>query len=180
MLNFDKNNWYWQLADGRIWSTKAAAFVPDDGAAINAGVQEWLRAQGLASIPESPKDESGNCSEEGLREALIFYGLPLGELLTLEEQRAATQKAFTDAIQARLDEFAQTRNYDGILSAATYATSTVPQFQVEGQYAAEARDATWTIGYGILNAVLAGERPMPTLEEVFEELPVLEWPETAA
>jgi len=89
------------------------------------------------------------------------------------------QKQFTDAIQGRLDAFAQTRGYDGILSAASYATSTIPQFRAEGQYAVEARDLTWANGYEILGAVLAGERPMPTIEEVFAELPDLAWPEAA-
>ncbi|MDR2489019.1 MAG: hypothetical protein LBD42_05975 [Desulfovibrio sp.] len=88
--------------------------------------------------------------------------------------------AFTAAIQSRLDAFAQTRGYDGILSAATYATSTVPKFAAEGQYAVEARDATWAKGYEILDAVLSGQRPMPTIEEVMEELPPLAWPEAAA
>lgn len=83
---------------------------------------------------------------------------------------------FTAKIQARLDAFARTRGYDGILSAATYATSTVPKFKAEGQYAVEARDATWTKCYEILNAVQAGQRPVPTLEELLAELPVLEWP----
>ena len=174
MSNFDQKNWYWQLNDGRIWSTVAADFVEDGE--LNAEVLNWLSAQGLDKVPASPVDEAGEHSEQGLREALIFYGLPLGELLTPEERQAATQEAFTDAIQARLDAFAQTRNYDGILSAATYATSTVPQFRAEGQYAVEARDATWAAGYAILGAVLAGERPMPTLEEVMAELPPLEWP----
>ena len=96
---------------------------------------------------------------------------------TPEEELAAMQKAFTDAIQARLDSFAQTRGYDGILSAATYATSTVPQFHAEGQYAVEARDMTWAKAYEILGAVLSGQRPMPTQEEVLAELPVLTWPE---
>ena len=89
------------------------------------------------------------------------------------------QRQFTAAIQQRLDTFAHTKNYDGILSAATYATSTVPQFRAEGQYAVEARDATWAKGYEILGAVLAGERPMPTLDEVMASLPPLEWPEAA-
>ena len=85
-------------------------------------------------------------------------------------------EAFTFAIQAHLDAFARTRNYDGIMSAATYATSTVPKFRAEGQYAVEARDATWANGYEIMGAVMSGARPMPTLDEVIAELPALAWP----
>ena len=94
-----------------------------------------------------------------------------------EEQQAALLAAFTSAIQAHLDNFAQTRNYDGILSAATYATSTIPKFAAEGQYAVEARDATWATGYQIMDDVLGGKRPMPTPEAVLAELPSLVWPE---
>ena len=83
---------------------------------------------------------------------------------------------YTGAVQQHLDVFARTRNYDGIMSAATYATSTVPKFKVEGQYAVEARDATWAKCYEVLAAVEAGSRPMPTLDELLAELPVLTWP----
>lgn len=83
---------------------------------------------------------------------------------------------YTGAVQKHLDAFARTRNYDGILSAATYATSQVPKFKAEGQYAVEARDATWAKCYEILAAVEAGSRPMPTLNELLAELPVLTWP----
>ena len=89
---------------------------------------------------------------------------------------ADLQKLFTEAIQGHLDAFARTRNYDGILSAATYATSTVPKFRAEGQYAVEARDAVWAKGYEILAEVAGGQRPLPTLEEVIAELPLLAWP----
>jgi len=80
------------------------------------------------------------------------------------------------AVQQRLDDFAKTRNYTNIMSAATYATSTVPKFKAEGQYAVEARDATWAKCYEILAAVEGGTRPMPTLDELLAELPVLTWP----
>lgn len=80
-------------------------------------------------------------------------------------------------IQKRLDDFAKTRNYDGILSAATYATSGVPKFAAEGQYAVSARDATWAKCYEILAAVEGGTRPMPTLSEILAELPALAWPQ---
>ena len=83
---------------------------------------------------------------------------------------------YTAAVQKRLDDFARTRGYDGILSAATYAASTVPKFKAEGQYCVEARDATWAKCYEVLAAVEAGSRPMPTLDELLAELPVLTWP----
>jgi hypothetical protein len=83
---------------------------------------------------------------------------------------------FSARVQARLDAFARTRGYDGILSACTYATSTNPKFAAEGQYCMQARDATWVTFYGVLNAVQSGQRPVPTWEELEAELPPLAWP----
>lgn len=82
-----------------------------------------------------------------------------------------------DRTQKRLDDFARSRGYDNILSACTYATSTVPKFQKEGQYCVEARDATWAKLYEILAEVEAGTRPMPSgFADVEPLLPPLEWP----
>jgi hypothetical protein len=87
------------------------------------------------------------------------------------------QSEVTTATQARLDAFAQTRNYDGILSACTYATSAVPQFQTEGAYCLAARDATWATLYQILAEVQGGTRAMPSgFADIEAELPALEWP----
>ena len=91
-------------------------------------------------------------------------------------KQAAFEK-YVAEIQKRLDDFARTRNYDGILSAATYATSAAAKFKTEGQYAVEARDLTWAKGYEILAAVEAGTRPLPTLDELAAELPALVWPQ---
>jgi hypothetical protein len=82
----------------------------------------------------------------------------------------------TYAVQKRLDDFARTRGYDGVLSACTYATSGNLRFSKEGQYCVTARDATWAKCYEILDAVQGGTRPMPTLEAIMLELPVLAWP----
>lgn len=82
-----------------------------------------------------------------------------------------------DKTQQRLDDFARTSNYDGILSACTYATSSVPKFAAEGQYAVLRRDDTWATLYTILAEVEAGTRAMPTgYADVEPELPVLAWP----
>ncbi len=82
----------------------------------------------------------------------------------------------TNAVQARLDDFAASRGYDGILSACTYATSVVPKFQSEGQYCVNARDTTWATCYTLLAEVQAGQRAMPTLDDLMILLPTLAWP----
>jgi hypothetical protein len=87
------------------------------------------------------------------------------------------QAEFSAAIQARLDGFAQERLYDSILSACTYAASSDPAFAAEGQRCIELRDATWRAAYGILADALAGNRPAPSIESLFDELPALTWPE---
>lgn len=90
----------------------------------------------------------------------------------------ALQQSIVDATQRRLDDFARTRNYDGILSACTYATSAVPKFAAEGQYAVQARDATWAALYQFMADVQAGARPAPSgFEDVEPDLPALEWPQ---
>jgi hypothetical protein len=94
---------------------------------------------------------------------------------------APTEAQIKDEIiastQERLNVFARTRYYDGILSLCTYATSPNPRFQSEGQYGVVARDSTWAKLYEILEEVEAGKRPMPTgYVDVEPELPVLQWP----
>ena len=87
------------------------------------------------------------------------------------------QSEIVVATQASLDSFARTRNYDGILSACTYATSGAPKFAGEGQAAVDARDATWATLYTILGEVQAGTRPVPTgFADIEADLPVLVWP----
>lgn len=83
----------------------------------------------------------------------------------------------TAAVRARLDAFAHTRDYDGIMSAATYVVDANPKFQAEGRCAVEARSRTWAKAYEIMDAVAAGERPAPSVEEFLAELPPLAWPE---
>lgn len=95
----------------------------------------------------------------------------------LAAEALALQQEIVQATQARLDDFARTRSYDGILSACTYATSSVPKFQAEGQYCVVARDETWATLYTILAEVEAGVYPMPTsFADIEPELPALVWP----
>jgi hypothetical protein len=87
--------------------------------------------------------------------------------------------AILDAAQTQLNEFANTRGYDGIMSACTYATSTIPKFAAEGQYCVQLRDETWATLYGMLAEIEAGTRPLPeSFEDIAHELPLATavWP----
>lgn len=87
------------------------------------------------------------------------------------------QKALTDAVQAFLDNKAKERNYDNILTACSYANSIDPIFQSEALACVAWRDNVWRTCYNILYEVTAGQRKIPTDEELLAELPELVWPE---
>lgn len=78
----------------------------------------------------------------------------------------------------RLDLFAQTRGYDNILSACSYATDTDLKFQTEGQYCIQMRSQTWTTLNKIISDIKSDIRSMPLVFSSIEnELPLLTWPE---
>jgi len=83
----------------------------------------------------------------------------------------------SSAVRQYLDDFARTRGYDNIIAAVTYSTSSVDQFSKEGRYAIEARDSTWLIANNILDHVENNNRHIPSIKELYELLPVLQWPE---
>jgi hypothetical protein len=85
------------------------------------------------------------------------------------------QRELVCAVQAYLDDTAKTRNYDGILSACTYATSTAANFQAEGQACVAWRDAVWLYCYQVMADIQADRRTIPTVAELVTELPVLTW-----
>lgn len=95
----------------------------------------------------------------------------------LEQERLVSlQASIVSATQQSLDEFAQTRNYDGILSACTYATSGVDKFEIEGQRCVDLRDQTWSALYVILAEVEAGTRLVPdSFADIEGDLPELSW-----
>jgi hypothetical protein len=87
-----------------------------------------------------------------------------------------TVPQYTAAIQSMLDAKAQERHYDGILSACTYATSSVPSFAAEGQACVDWRDAVWSRSYELMAQVGAGTIPQPTIAALLAMLPAMAWP----
>jgi hypothetical protein len=92
------------------------------------------------------------------------------------QRKIEVKEKIIKSVQNRLDVFAQSKGYDSILAATTYATSIVAEFKAEGQYAVEARDITWKKLFEIFADVDSGKRAMPNnYSEIESELPVLNW-----
>lgn len=166
---------YYKTADASIATiAEIRAALPHVSIPAGADLSEF----GYEFLVETtaPAADPGHVVVEGDPELIA------GEWVTTWVQQAKAPEAImveiVSSTQARLDAFAQTRNYDGILSACTYATSTVTKFQEEAEYCVNARDATWSTLYGILEEVQTEVRGMPTGYAAIEaELPTLTWPE---
>lgn len=89
--------------------------------------------------------------------------------------QAEMQKELVDALQKHLDETVQTRNYDNIVSCASYKNSQVTQFSSEATAAINWRDAVWVHCYQVLADYNNGLRPAPSVEELISELPTIVW-----
>ncbi|MBE0532760.1 MAG: hypothetical protein IH626_18200 [Rhodospirillales bacterium] len=161
--------------------------------AVRGGVARWADGAvthaaraGLRRGAEKVVSCLDAVSGEGAAERVVGEAFD-GEAWVVARERYAPVESpeqlrarFTAAIQERLDAFARTRLYDGIQSACTYAASDNPAFAAEGRRCLALRDETWAAAYALLDAVLAGARPAPTLDEMWAELPALTWPEDAA
>jgi len=101
---------------------------------------------------------------------------PVAEYVPPVKPPEQIQKEMTDAVQRHLDNTAKTRGYDGILSLASYATSTNPTSSAEGQAGVAWRDAVWAYCYQVLADVQANARTIPTEEALIAELPAMVWP----
>lgn len=104
-----------------------------------------------------------------------------GEYYEVEEMpvyvptEAELQRMLKQAVQSYMDGTVQERDYDDIVSACSYSSSTDHIFAAEGVACVKWRDAVWRKYFDVLADVDAGIRKFPTAEEMIEELPVLEW-----
>lgn len=136
-----------------------------------------------SAYPTTAPEFFGTCPDtsatqvDGVLAVLTPQEYDAAQARETQDRADALQADVTARTQTRLDTFAQTRGYDGILSACTYATSPTPSFAREGAYCIQARDATWAKLYAILDDVKAGRRPMPSgYNQIEPELPPLAWP----
>jgi len=107
---------------------------------------------------------------------IIEDGAFVGWELNQAELMQAKQIQLDEEVQARMDAFAQTRQYDSMDRLCSYANSTLPQWAAEGQRGIQLRDNTWAKATMILNEVVGGSRPVPeSIEDIEDELPELSW-----
>lgn len=97
--------------------------------------------------------------------------LPADDEATEEAVIALVQ----DGIQKMLDNIAKERLYDDAFSLVSYTTSTDPKFKAEAEKFNAYRDSCWRISWQIFDDYKAGNRPMPTYQEVMSELPEFSW-----
>lgn len=76
-----------------------------------------------------------------------------------------------DAIQSMLDEVAESWQYDSILSAATYANSSVQKFKAEADALIAWRDSVWSLAYNSLAKVRAGTHQFTSIDDFIRTLP---------
>jgi len=150
---------YYSASTGGFYSDDINPAIPSDAKEITEAAHQLLFAGQAVGLVISPGDD----------------GYP--KLSEPEKPSAEQIKAqYTVAVQAMLDAEARTHNYDGILSACTYATSTVEKFKAEGQACVNWRDAVWSACYAILAEVEDGTRNQPTVAGLISMLPAMTWP----
>lgn len=146
---------YTQVYKDDVWN-----YVED-----NRGKQYWL-----------PEDEYGTPA----REMKELGALPVNAIFEAPEKPPETaeeiQKRLTDGVQNWMDSKVQERNYDNVHTCVgTYLYSPIEKFRLEAEAVRDWVSYVWAKCYEILAQVEAGERDIPTLEEVIAELPELIW-----
>ncbi len=99
----------------------------------------------------------------------------LKDALALEKSSQLLQQ-FMNQIESWLDQVAAERGYKSMERLVGYVGDPVPLWDAEGQAGLKFRSAVWVKAVEIQEAVIAGKRSMPTIEEVIKEMPEIEWP----
>lgn len=133
----------------------------------NANIPEGFMA-GACDYVESgvlPRDEEGNIIS-------LFSGFTENP----DPNNTMLFKKYQEAAANYLDEMAQEREYDGILSLCSYGVSTSVARKAEGDAGIACRDAVWDYMDQLLIDVVNKTRVMPTIDKLIQELPVIQWP----
>lgn len=84
-------------------------------------------------------------------------------------------KSYEYLVQNFLDKTAQSRGYDNTYTCLSYLQSTNNVWKNESMIFNSWRDAVWLKCHEIFNAFTNGEIEQPTIDEILESLPKIEW-----
>ena len=148
---------------------KCFAFV-ENGSLIGVGQVRMMN--GSIQNVEISQDVFESYLEEPSKYVYLNNSLSLNPAFE-KTQQEKIQKKLTQSVQDILDAKAQELLYDSCLSVCSYIDTGVPKFDAEGRAFRAWRSAVWAKGYEILAQVQAGQRAIPTEEQLIAELPKL-------
>lgn len=128
-----------------------------------------------------PEEASNWCKANGatITEQEMVNGVRQFAIVEVPPPPAPTPeeiiRGYEDAVQAYLDQTAQSRDYDNTYTCLSYLSSTDEVWNREANAFNAWRDQVWRKCHEILNAVMAGEIEAPTVEGLIVQLPVIDW-----
>lgn len=115
------------------------------------------------------------CEKLEIKEYIISQVAPKRIELSPEQQRERIKQNLLREVDRYMDKTVQERGYDNIAKCVTYEGDIDPIFNAEGTAAKQWRSRVYRKCYSILAEIEAGEREIPTKEELLAELPKLDW-----
>lgn len=117
---------------------------------------------------------------DGTENTITALNMPIPEDALLEKPvRQSTLKEQIDAlsisIDAFLDKTAQERGYTDTLFICSYGDTNNEKFDIEAKIFKTWRSNVWAHFFAVCGEILSGKRQMPTEDELFEIMPVIDW-----
>ena len=122
--------------------------------------------------------------QSSIGQTIVRYLTDNNIIIPIESENLEDETELTDArlfvivqenIQAYIDNFAHTRDYDNAIYCISYKDSIVPRFKNDAKRMMVYRDLCWAIATDFNLKYINGERERPTLEEIMNALPKLSW-----
>ena len=123
-------------------------------------------------------------TQSSIGQTIVRYLTDNDIVIPVESTNLEDETELTDArlfvivqenIQAYIDNFAHTRDYDNAIYCISYKDFIVPRFKNDAKRMMVYRDLCWAIATDFNLKYKSGERERPTLEEIMNALPELSW-----
>lgn len=84
-------------------------------------------------------------------------------------------KEYENAVQSHIDHTANEKGYDSSYTCLSYLNSKDEKWRTEANIFLDWRDSVWLKTHEILNDFKDGKIEQPTIAQVIEQLPKIEW-----